>query len=353
MTPSEAATAVQEHGGVRAASRALGVPYTTLRDKAAKARQAGARAAAAPRGPGPKSITARVPTRAQESVESLINSRVADARRRSDYRTAMEWVPIRINEVRPFGILIFGDEHLDDDGCDWPRLLSDIAIARDTPGVYAIGAGDAHNNWIGRLERLYASQNTSAETAWRLVQWYLNGAGVPWLFRLLGNHDKWGNGAELMHLHNSLGVPLFDWRAAIALECGNGRTINIRAAHDFPGMSQWNKTHALVKAALMTYGDADVYLCGHRHTGGVQKFEHRDRCPLAVRVGSYKRDDDYALTKGFTQDRHGASMMLIIDPAAKTADGLVECFYDPMQGARFLTALRATSPVTAKRRRAT
>ncbi|MFP3443133.1 hypothetical protein R0K18_35895, partial [Pantoea sp. SIMBA_133] len=75
---------------------------------------------------------------------------------------------IKVNETKPYAILAFGDPHLDDDGCAIPILRKHLDIA-SREGVYSINIGDTHNNWVGRLERLYAHQETSKNTGKRLV----------------------------------------------------------------------------------------------------------------------------------------------------------------------------------------
>jgi hypothetical protein len=94
--------------------------------------------------------------------------------------------------------------------------------------------------------------------------------------------------------------------------------------------------------------DADLYICGHRHTWGITQFEMPDRmqCPLAVRCRGYKRHDFWAQTKGYQEDSHGSSVLIIIDPTA-TGPGKVMAFADTDQGVRVLKALRGTARKSA------
>lgn len=73
-------------------------------------------------------------------------------------REARRWMEIKIKGNQPIGVCFMGDPHIDNNGCNWPLLKRDIAILKDTPGMYAINLGDATDNWIGRLVRLYADQ---------------------------------------------------------------------------------------------------------------------------------------------------------------------------------------------------
>jgi len=58
-------------------------------------------------------------------------------------------------------LLIFGDPHLDDNYCNWDVLTEHIDIAASHPRIFGMNIGDSHNNWVGRLMRLYAEQDTS------------------------------------------------------------------------------------------------------------------------------------------------------------------------------------------------
>ena len=89
---------------------------------------------------------------------------------------------------------------------------------------------------------------------------------------------------------------------------------------------------------------AHLYVCGHRHTWGVQQYEmpEADLSPLAIRVRGYKRGDSYAKRHGYPEDKHGCSVLTIINPMAD-GPGRIMAFVDIEQGARVLTALR-TAP---------
>src|SRR3546814_1021767 len=53
--------------------------------------------------------------------------------------------------TKPYGIIAFGDTHLDDDGANIPLLRQHLEIA-SRPGVYGLNIGDSTNNWVGRSE---------------------------------------------------------------------------------------------------------------------------------------------------------------------------------------------------------
>ncbi|MEM6903789.1 MAG: metallophosphoesterase, partial [Pseudomonadota bacterium] len=138
---------------------------------------------------------------------------MSEFERRHERWKASHFQPVIINSNEPIGIMWFGDPHVDDNGCNWPQLLKDIEIAKQ-PGVYGVNIGDTTNNWVGRLVKKYAEQETTRTNAWRLCEWFLNDAGIPWLFWLLGNHDVWNDGAEIMKRMNIQKVLMHDWMAS-------------------------------------------------------------------------------------------------------------------------------------------
>lgn len=262
------------------------------------------------------------------------------------------WRPIKLPEDGPFAVMMFGDIHGDDPACNWPQLVSDIALCRE-PGVYGVHLGDATNNWVGRLMRLFAKQNVSQEEARRRVRWLLHDAGVHWLWWLVGNHDAWNEGGAILELLAETAprpVIMSDWEGRFEIQAA-GQSWKVHAAHNFPGNSEWNILHGPTKAARRT-SLADLYVCGHLHNWGTGSFEipGHNRVVRMLRARGYKWDDDHATVNGFEQTINGASVMCVFNPDAATAAGRILTFEDPGAGLDVLKALRR--PKTAPRKRA-
>ncbi len=280
-------------------------------------------------------------------IEKIIGSMTErSALRRTSY-DAHTWFPVKVNDKKPIGIMLIGDPHVDDDGCDWTLLSRHIEICKQ-PGIYGINIGDTTNAWAGRLVKKYADQETSAKTAGRLAEWIMLDAGIKWLVFLLGNHDQWGDQpsilAQMAKRHGTQNLTLHDWEARFSLNFPNGTKINIWAAHDFPGDSQWNPNHGPVKAAR--FGpDVDLLVCGHKHNWAVSQWELADKgtTPTMIRVRGYKFNDDYARRIGKTEQQEGASILVIIDPNAKTQAGKITTFVDVENGAKYLQFLRESA----------
>ena len=86
-------------------------------------------------------------------IAELIERRLHDFKRKSEAYESRKLISIKVKESGPVGLIVFGDPHVDDDGCDWPSLLRDVEIAKNTPGMMAGNVGDLQNNWVGRLSR--------------------------------------------------------------------------------------------------------------------------------------------------------------------------------------------------------
>lgn len=323
-----------------AAARAMGIPVTTLKSRLNRER----------RPINPRRVEVRgfredigLPQFPEKhpSIDTIISRLVEDTDRRERREQAEKWFPVKINDPKPIGIMNFGDPHLGT-STNWGRLQADVEHCKKTPGLYGLNIGDTTNNWAGRLIREYAEEDISRKTERRLAKWFLADAGVKWLVWLMGNHDEWQDGSDILRLMEiTHKIPMLNWSAKFELHFPNKAKVRIHAAHDFPGNSMWNITHAPARASRMFGTDADLYVCGHRHDWGIQHFEMADRgqCPMAIRVRGYKRHDFWAKTKGFQESTYGSSILTIIDPTAAPS-GRVLAFADTDQGVKVLKALR-------------
>jgi len=121
-------------------------------------------------------------------LDELLARRRAESERTIRAAEARELINVQIRTPGPIGLLIVGDPHIDDPGCDFNALERHLQVAKDRPDyLFACGIGDLQNAWPGRLTRLYAKQSTTVSDAWRLVEWMMT--MVPWLFLVRGNHD--------------------------------------------------------------------------------------------------------------------------------------------------------------------
>lgn len=281
-------------------------------------------------------------------IERIIDLMEQRADKRKKSYEAHTWFPVQVTDDKPIGVLWFGDPHLDDAGADWGLIKHHANLCKTTPGLYGANIGDTTNNWAGSLVRLYANQDTSKKTAQRLAQWFMLDSGIQWLVWLLGNHDAWQDGAEILKLmsqkHKTQKIICHDWETRFCLKFPNNELIRIHAAHDFPGTSQWNPLHGPTKAARFG-NNIDLLVCGHTHNWAISQYELADQgsIPCMIRVKGYKTYDSYAIRLGHYEQKEGAAILTVINPKAKTQAGRVTPFADIDNGVGYLKWLRSKS----------
>lgn len=270
------------------------------------------------------------------STEELIAHMKRRFLKKKASHDAHTWFPIKVKDNLPFALVFFGDPHVDDNGCNWPELERHINVCQ-APGVYGVNVGDSTNNWTGRLMRLYAQQSTSVQDARKLVQWLMLESGVKWLVWILGNHDTWNDGAEILvqmgKRYGTKKLICHDWEARFCLEFKNGWSPRIFVAHNFKGVSMWNPAHGPMREGQM--GEvADVYVCGDLHQSIDVGFENAARGVFQrfIRVRGFKFMDEHARRLGYKEQQEGCSAMVIFDPQRQT----IQTFMDVEEGGRYL-----------------
>jgi hypothetical protein len=298
-----------------------------------------------PQAPSQPTILAEPIPTTDEPLEDLIARRRAQGKRVRSVVEHGTLTRVKVNQRGPVGILHIGDPHLDDDGCDFDRLWTDIELVERTEGLFAGIIGDLSNNWVGRLARLYADQNTSAANAWRLVEEMLRRLGPKLLYLVAGNHDVWSGAGDPLRWIMRYQPGVFQPHG-IRLEFSfpEGQPVRMSARHDWPGGSQYNPAFGAGKAAFRGLGD-HLIVGGHRHQSGYFTFynEHNGVLSHCIQVGSYKTLDNFALERGFTRNNSTPAVVTIIHPEADCEHERVHVYTSAPFGIRVLEALRRVS----------
>lgn len=330
------AEAVAHYGSQNKAAAALGIPRPTLQSRL-QAEKLKARSA-------DNVLTFPSLPDAREPIGKLIDRRTEHFNRLHANRKAATWQQIVVEDDGPIAIACMGDPHVDDDGCNWPQLRADAETIAGTPGMYGLNIGDQTNNWVGRLARLFGNQETSQTSARQLAEWLLCGTSIKWLAVILGNHDLWNEGAEIikrMCAVSEAAIPVHEWAAKLELLFPNKTTYRISAAHDFKGRSIYNASHGLKREAIWHQDGTDLFVAGHIHFGEIQKCElPGGKSPWLVRVRGYKDHDPHALVEGYHEGNRFRTVVVIIDPHA-SEDGRATVFTDVQQAAKVLTLMRS------------
>lgn len=276
-----------------------------------------------------------------QPVDDIIAQRKARFAARQAAARSRRWMEFKVRADGPFGLVVVGDPHLDDNGCNWPSLDRHMALLETTPALFGIGGGDYTNNWAGRLQRIYADAEVTRKDAWRLAEWFFGrqkptGQSVWWLL-LKGNHDAWSGASDPLDWMTRGAAALEDWRAQIRATAANGVSTPIDISHNHKGHSQWNPLHGPMKEAQLG-GQARVLISNHLHNWGCLETEHPNipgHVYWACRARGYKHLDSYAVTNGFGDQQYGASVVIVVDPD-KEGPQQIRCIPDVEEGVEFL-----------------
>ena len=275
-------------------------------------------------------------------VSDILDTMERRFEKRANAAAARKWFTIKVKNSEPMGLCFIGDPHIDSNGCNIPLLRRDIKLMQQ-PGMFCVNMGDTTDgDWPGRLMRLHAQSDQSITTARRLADWFLNHTNLNWLAILIGNHDAWGEGAEILRRMNVQKIPMMDWSAHWKIQFANERECRVIASHDFKGHSMWNSLHSNQRAATTT-SDAHIYASGHKHNWAIHQEENADREFIywLIRARGYKYIDSFADRLGHPSQQHGATICAVIDPVADSEARFVTCFSDLAEGAEFLTWKRS------------
>ena len=289
----------------------------------------------------PKFTAPKLPS-SLPTIDELLEARTAQGDRSIAADDARTLIPVDVHIDGPFGLWVWGDPHVDADGCNMRLLRAHVELAKH-PAILSGHIGDIANFWVGRLARLYAHQSTSVHEAIMLAEWLLTQHDN--LFCVLGNHDTWqGSGLEnpLNWILRHAGGVTEDHGVRIALKSPCGAITRVNARHDFPGRSQYNINHGMRRE--LAFGHRDhILVSGHLHSGGDQGLcnDGNGMVSQLVRVSGYKQVDHYAKQLNFPPQKIHPSALIIVDPREpETSRARVWCAPTVEIGVRLLDAIR-------------
>lgn len=253
--------------------------------------------------------------------------------RRVNQRIEFDHGPVALVEV--------ADVHMGDMGVDYPRAFEEAELIAQTPGMYAVFAGDIVNQFvIGKLRQARDESSISIPEEWVLVRRYLRILAPKLLVVVGGNHDHW---AKLL-----TGVDYFREVTAsiredviydaddvlITVQVGDWE-IPTRIRHRWKGSSIYNPTHGLERSVKFD----QRFLIGmgaHTHASGLTRsFNVEGRTGIAMLAGSYKRVDGFARRKGFPAPNQSTAVTVVIDDEERSLTG----FDNLESAARYMSLL--------------
>ena len=257
---------------------------------------------------------------AEDVQSALMRKRAAYQRKKQkgDWRK-----PVMINlPAKPFRLKLFGDPHLDADGCNIDLFMDHMAEL-SAPGVYGICVGDWFDNWLRALSHLWKETTCDPSDAWLLLKEAMEKNGEGMLAACSGNHDDWTHGPvdpvdELMKRH---GVVYRTGAVRIALNFEGCDPLTVSVRHKSRGHSMYSPGHGGIRAARDGWFD-HIIVSGHIHQDDVRMYVHPDTQEVAHihQLSSFKEFDLYPDVQGFVGHRISPVRDLIIDPRLPNTD---------------------------------
>lgn len=253
-------------------------------------------------------------------------------------RAVAEWEKTRRLETRrqnqvikfhggPVCVVFLADQHVGDDGTDYPRMFQDAQVIAATPGMWAITVGDVLNQFvIGKLRQARDQARLNIPDEWALTRRYLRLLAPKLLASVAGNHDNWTTLLTgLDYFREVVGSirpdVLYDADdAKILLKVGS-REWPGRIRHQWSGKSIYNPTHGIERLARQD-GDFVWGIGGHTHASGVcREFNNAGSVGMAGLCGSYKTVDAYARKHGFARPNGSAAIAILFDETTGSMTG--------------------------------
>lgn len=246
-----------------------------------------------------------------ETVEQLIDRVAAANEREAELVARKQLVTVKLPVTGWFGVAGLPDQHLNNPGTRLRQAFEDARLIAATEDVYAVSIGDSLDNFIiGRLEASRRSDIISHGQAWEIQEHYFQILASSLILAIGGNHNDWikklGGIDILKRQFQDMGLDaVYDsYEQRIRIETAGGKSFDHLARHEFPGTSQFNPMHGLMKWGLQRWQGEHVMWGGHIHVSGYQQMERewegKSRVLHMVQLPSYKLLDEWAQKeKGF------------------------------------------------------
>lgn len=237
--------------------------------------------------------------------------------RKGDWRKP---VMIRLPD-RPFRLKVFGDPHLDADGCDFELFEKHWLEMDAEAGVYGVCVGDWFNNWLRALAHLWKGEGDPSD-AWLCLEYLMEQRGDALLAACSGNHDDWSHGPAdpvdlLMKKH---GVVYRKGAVRPMLAFAESAPIFLAIRHKWRGSSIYSPAHGIVRAGIWGWRD-NLSIGGHIHTDDSRLLVHQDGFVQHVcQVSAFKVFDEFADVQGFQSPKISPVWDYVVNPRKPDTD---------------------------------
>lgn len=242
----------------------------------------------------------------------------------------------------PFRLKVFGDPHLDSDGCNF-ELFEKHWLEMDAANrVYGICVGDWFNNWLRALGHLWKDETSAPSDAWLCLEYLMDQRGDALIAACSGNHDDWTHGPAdpVDLLMKKYGVLYRKGAIRVALHWDGLDPMHWAIRHKWKGSSMYSAAHWGVRANREGWRDT-LLIGGHIHQDEPRLVSHSDGFMSHVcQVSAFKEYDDYVDIHGFNGPKISPVWDLVIDPREpETSPDRVKMFWSSDKARRYLDGL--------------
>jgi hypothetical protein len=243
----------------------------------------------------------------------------------------------------PYRLKIFGDPHLDNDGCNYELFEKHWLEMSVENRIFGICVGDWFDNWTRALAHLYQEHSTPPTDAWVCLEHLMEERGDALIAACSGNHDDWSQGPGvdpidlLMKRH---GVLYRQGAIRVAVQHEGCEPMFWAIRHKWRGKSMYSAAHWAASHINVMWRD-DLMVGGHIHQDDYRIVEGHDgtRC-TAVQVSAFKEIDSFADTHGFTGQKISPVWDVVIDPKrSRTDPERMKVFWDSEAAQNYLEAI--------------
>jgi hypothetical protein len=245
--------------------------------------------------------------------------------------------------ARPFRLKVFGDPHLDADGCNFELFERHWLEMDAAEGVYGICVGDWFDNWLRALGHLWKDTTVAPSDAWLCLEHLMEQRGDALIAACSGNHDDWSHGPAdpVDLLMKKYGVLYRKGAIRVALGFDGLPPMFLAIRHKWKGHSMYSAAHGILRSGIFGWRD-HIMVGGHIHQDEPRLLSFPDGFRAHVcQVSAFKEFDDFADTHGFMGPKISPVWDLVVQPGkADTDPDKVKVFWDSEDAAGYLAYLR-------------
>lgn len=242
----------------------------------------------------------------------------------------------------PYMIKVFGDPHLDADGCDTDLFIEEWLKMDEAAGIYGLCVGDFFNNWTRSLAHLWKGEGDPSD-AWTIFSYLMEERGGAFLAACSGNHCDWTQAPSdpIEDIMRQYGVRYRKGAISIILNADNPVTIAMR--HKWRGNSMYSAAHGILRGAIYGWND-DIMIGGHTHQSEARHYVDAKTGTISqlLQIEAFKKFDDYVDVHGFMGPSISPVANFVVQPTLpRTSPDRCRLVWNHDEAADYLKFLRS------------